>query len=150
MKNPKIILGIMVLLSWITIPFVGWKNIKRFFPASLFISFILMIESFIGNKRKWWVFHTKMNPNVNGELPFIVGPFLAGSLWVLTFTYGKFTKYTFLNAIFNLTLAYPLSWLFKKLNIYSLERISPFNFFLLMYKNAFLMYGFQKMMGENK
>ncbi|MGJ9381582.1 hypothetical protein [Salipaludibacillus sp. CF4.18] len=146
MKNRKRLLGLMVLLSWITIPFIGSKSIRRFIPASLLVSLVLMIEGYIAKKRKWWSFQTKINPNVNGELPFIVGPFLAASLWILKYTYGKFTQYTLLNAVFNLIFAYPGTWLLKKLKISSLERLKPFSFFLLMYKNAFIMYGFQKLL----
>ncbi|PLR78645.1 hypothetical protein CVD25_10015 [Bacillus canaveralius] len=140
----------MVLISWLSIPFLGWNSIKRFLSSSLFISFILMIEAYIGKKRKWWVFFTKINPNVNGELPFILGPFLAGSLWIFKLTYGKFTQYIFVNAIFNIIFAYPLTWLFKKLEIYSLVRIKPYQFFLLMFSKAFLMYGYQSIIEEKK
>jgi hypothetical protein len=126
------------------------EKYKEISPFFLIYFFFLMIEAYIGTKRKWWISHTKINPNVNGELPFITGPFLAGSLWILKLSYGKFANYTFLNAIPNLLFAYPLSWLFKKCKIYSLERINPFTFFLLMYKNSFLMYGFQKIFEKNK
>ncbi|WP_245917417.1 hypothetical protein [Bacillus canaveralius] len=150
MKKSKLLLSGMVLISWLSIPFLGWNSIKRFLSSSLFISFILMIEAYIGKKRKWWVFFTKINPNVNGELPFILGPFLAGSLWIFKLTYGKFTQYIFVNAIFNIIFAYPLTWLFKKLEIYSLVRIKPYQFFLLMFSKAFLMYGYQSIIEEKK
>jgi len=140
----------MVLISWMTVPFIGWKNIKKFLPSSFFVSFILMNLSYIGTKKKWWVFGTRLTPNLNQELPFIIGPFLAGSMWIFKWTYGKFLKYTALNTAFDLLFAYPLTWLFKKYNIFSLKRMSHFYFFLMFYSVSFIMYGFQKIFGRDE
>ena len=149
-SKSKIILIVMVIFSWITIPFIGWKDIRRFVPSSLFISFILMILSYLGTKRKWWVFKTKINPNINPEFPFIIGPFLAGSLWIFKLTYGNFLKYISYNTVLDLLFSYPLTWIFNKLNIFSLKRLSHFRFFLMFYSTSFLMYGFQKLFGQKE
>jgi hypothetical protein len=49
----------MVLITWLTIPLLGSRNIKRFLPASILIVVIDGISIQIGKKLKWWVFYNK-------------------------------------------------------------------------------------------
>lgn len=75
----------MVLLSWITFPFLGVKNIKRFLPASLIVGVLEIIHASIGKKRKWWVFYNKPNSYLFDELPFNLGPFFLSHFGLLKF-----------------------------------------------------------------
>jgi hypothetical protein len=45
------IFGGMALLSWLTIPFIGRQHIKHYLSSTMFISFIIMVESYIAEKR---------------------------------------------------------------------------------------------------
>jgi hypothetical protein len=139
----------MVLLSWLTIPFMGWRNIRRFFSASMLIILFTCIDANIGKQRRWWSFYNKPQSFFRDELPFIAGPFLAGSMWILKFSYGNFKKFITLNAIMELFFAYPLNRLCKKLKVYRLVMLSKFQFFLFLFYKAFLLYGFQSFF-ENK
>ncbi|UTR10499.1 hypothetical protein MM300_21950 [Evansella sp. LMS18] len=144
MKLPRKVLFAMLFLSWISIPFIGWKDIRRFLPSYFFIAFLLLAESYPARKLKWWHAKTNVSHYTDAELPFIAGGYLASLLWVMKLTYGRFLSFAIVNLVMNLMFAYPLSWISRKLNIYSLDRMPPFIFFLLMYAKSFLLYGFQR------
>jgi hypothetical protein len=140
----------MILLSWLTIPFMGWRNIRRFFPASMLMLLLTCIDSYFGKQRRWWEFYNKPQSFFRDELPFNAGPFLVGSMWVLKFSYGNFKKFITLNAIMELFFAYPLNRLCKKLKVYKLVRLNKFQFFLFFFYKAFLLYGFQSFFEKKK
>lgn len=144
MKLPRKLLFAMLFLSWISIPFIGWKDIRRFLPSYFFIAFLLLAESYPARKLKWWHAKTNVSHNIDAELPYISSAYLAIVLWIMKFTYGKFIPFTVINLLMNLVLAYPLSSVARKINLYSLERMPPFILFVLMYAKSFLLYGFQR------
>jgi hypothetical protein len=80
----------MVLLSWLSLSFFGRRNIKRFLPASILVVFLEALNVQVGKRQKWWVFYNKPKSYISGELPFNIGPFLVGSMWILKWTYGNF------------------------------------------------------------
>ncbi|UMZ34486.1 hypothetical protein [Priestia megaterium] len=49
-RSAGIFWGLM-LLSWLTIPFIGRQHIKRYLSSTMFISFLMMVESYIAEKR---------------------------------------------------------------------------------------------------
>lgn len=143
MRQSKIILIIMVLLSWITLPLIGTRYIKRFLPGALFMSGLIFGESVYARKKRWWIIHKKIHPSVTGETPLILGPFLIGSLWILRFTYGKFFIYLLLNAIANLFFVFPFYSLFNRIGIFSLVRLSRMQLAGLFFIKSVIMYMFQ-------
>ncbi|WP_378931219.1 hypothetical protein [Metabacillus herbersteinensis] len=86
MKNQWLINITMVLLSWLSLSFLGRRNIKRFLPASVLVVFLEALNVQVGKKLKWWTFYNKPNSYITGELPFNLGPFLVGSMWILKWT----------------------------------------------------------------
>jgi hypothetical protein len=65
------IFGGMMLLSWLTIPFIGRQHIKRYLSSTMFISFLIMVESYIAEKKKWWIFPNPPHPYLTGEAALI-------------------------------------------------------------------------------
>lgn len=69
MKNLKvakpILLG-MLVLSWLTLPLLGKKEIKRFLPASVLMSVLVALEMRLAKKRRWWWFYVKIHPKLSG------------------------------------------------------------------------------------
>lgn len=133
----------IVLLSWSTIPFLGRRNIKRFFPASILVFLICCIDVQVGKQRRWWSFYNKPQSFIPNELPFLIGPFFVSSLWSLKWTYGNFKKFIVLNAIMEAIFVSPITWLSTKLKWFKLDRFNEFQFFLFFFYKAFLLYGFQ-------
>lgn len=143
-KNTQRTLNIaMVTLSWLTLPLLGFRTIKRFLPASLLIVFIEFLHSLIGKKRRWWYFYNKPNSIYFGEMPFQIGPFLAISLWILKYTFGRFGLFLLVNGITNFLFTYPFINISSKLKFFTLVRLSKFQFFLYFFSKAFLLYVIQ-------
>lgn len=76
-------------------------------------------------------------------LPFYIGPFLIGSMWILKWTYGNFKRFITLNAIVDGMFAILMMGLLKKLKLVTLVRFNKIQFFLYLFLKSFLLYGFQ-------
>lgn len=134
---------LMTILPWLTIPFLGEKTFKRFFPSSIFMTLYLIAEGRYAEKKKWWWFPFTVKPNVLGEVPLIIGPFLVGSLWILKYTYGKFNLYLLTNIIIDSFFTYfGLTW-FKKIGYVSLVRLTKFQLSIVFLIKSFVLYGSQ-------
>lgn len=154
MKFTKPLLLLMMFLSWFSLPFVGKESIKRFLPASLFMAFIVRMVNVIANKRKWWWWYEKVHPSVAGVFPFMWGPFLVGSIWILKYTYGKFMRYMGLNLLVDAVFTYGIEPYLQRFGIASLVRMKKSGLMSVFTVLAFLLYGFQfvqeKVVGKGK
>jgi hypothetical protein len=138
----------MMLLPWMSVPFIKKQTFRHFLPGALFICVWVAVESVIANKRAWWRFYEKLFPNVLGELPLIIGPLFVGSLWILKFTWGKFRRYFLVNFIVDIMFVYPGIFLLKKMGIVSLVRLKHYQLLLIFLTKSVLMYGFQGLAGK--
>ena len=143
MRKNKMILFAMMVLPWLSLPLLGKLSFKRFYPGALFISVWVAVESIVAKKRMWWRIYERTIPQVIGEMPFILGPFFVGSLWILKFTFGNFFRYLFLNLLLDTFFAFPGVYILRKLGIASLVRLKPYQMVLLFMCKSVLMYGFQ-------
>ncbi len=142
-KIQRIVNVAMVLISWLTIPQLGLRNIKRFLPASLLILIVEMLHARYGKKQRWWVFFNKPKSTLFGEFPFQIGPFLAVAIWSLKWANGNFKWFILINGIINAVFAYPITYFARKFRYYTLVRFNKFQFFLYFFSKAFLLYWFQ-------
>ncbi|WP_282171317.1 hypothetical protein [Cytobacillus firmus] len=146
----KLYLVLIILLSWLTVPFIGKKDFKRFYPAALFMGFYVLIEGIIAEKNKWWTIKARFHPKLSGELPFVLGPFFAGSIWILKLTYSKPLLYLLLNGVVDAFFAYPFYTWFKKIGIWKLRRFSQMNLFMLFLLKSIFMYVFHLIFVDKK
>lgn len=135
MKYSKALQLLMMILPWFTIPMLGERAFKRFLPSGLFISFMVRIVNIVAKKRRWWWWYQTIHPQLSGVYPFMLGPFLVGSLWILKWTYGKFLRYMILNLIFDSFFTYIVVPYLTKFGIASLVRMKKIQ---LMYVFTFL------------
>ncbi|MCM3160036.1 hypothetical protein [Metabacillus litoralis] len=143
LKYSRLLLFLMMILPWFSLPVIDKKSFKRFYPASLFISIIVWLESFIAKKRRWWWFYERIHPKIRGETPLIWGPFFIGSLWIMKFTYGKFYLYLLINLLVDSFFSFRLVNWFQKLGISSLVRMNRLQLLFVFQFKALLLYGFQ-------
>ncbi|WP_066060141.1 hypothetical protein [Robertmurraya korlensis] len=143
MRYSKLLLVLMMIFSWFSIPLLGKREIKRFLPAGLFITMIVTIEDLIAKKRKWWWWYEKLHPKLSGIVLLLWGPFFIGSMWILKWTYGKFIRYIIINLIVDSVFTYFLVDLFKKIGIASLVRLKKYQLSMLFFLKSLLLYGFQ-------
>lgn len=143
MENKKKFLLIVMILPWLSVPFLGKMAIKRFSLTGVFIGILFALQSVLAHKRVWWRVYPNLHPKLMGETPFIIGPFFVGALWILKYTYGKFLRYTFINLGVDFFHIYIfVNWL-KNQGIASLIRLKNYQALLLFSANAAIMYGFQ-------
>jgi hypothetical protein len=143
MKYSKVLLLLMMILPWFTVPLLGKDAFKRYLPAGLFITVVVRIVNLVAKKRKWWWWYESLHPKISGVIPFMWGPFLVGSLWILKWTYGKFTKYLLLNFVIDSIFTYVLvDWL-RRSGIASLVRMKKIHVSLIFLIESLLLYGFQ-------
>lgn len=139
----KVIIVLMTLLPWLSIPLLGMKTFKRFLPGTIFMSLYLIAEGRLAEKRRWWWFHYNVKPNQLAEWPLIFGPFFVGAIWILKYTYGKFNTYLTVNLIIDSLFTYfMLDW-FKKIGYVSLVRLNKIQLSIVFMIKMFVLYGFQ-------
>ncbi|WP_223589355.1 hypothetical protein [Neobacillus bataviensis] len=143
MKHNKMLLLILMILPWLSVPFLGKRTIKRFFPGALFMGAWITVESILAKKRVWWRFTDKLIPGVMGEIPFIVGPFFVGSLWIFKLTFGNFFRYLIVNLITDVLFTFLGMHFLRRLGIVSLVRMKHYQMSLLFMAKSVLMYIFQ-------
>jgi hypothetical protein len=150
MKNQWLLNIVMILLSWLTMPLLGWRSIKRFLPASILAVLLCSLDAQIGKKRRWWSFYNKPQSFIQNEFPFLIGPMLVMSLWTLKWAYGNFKMFIMLNAIGEAIFVSPITRFFTKLKLYKLVQFNEFQFFLYFFYKAFFLYGFQYLFEKYK
>jgi hypothetical protein len=149
-KVQRILNIVMVLLAWSTLPFIGSQNIKRFLPVSILIGILEGINALIGKKRRWWVFYNKPKSYLFNEFPFNIGVFLVFSIWLMKWSYGKFTKFILLNLIGNAFFAYPFAIFARKIKYFTLVRLNHFQFFIYFFQRYFCFIAFKTYLKRTK
>ncbi|WHX98778.1 hypothetical protein [Neobacillus sp. DY30] len=75
-RYEKFVYTILIVVPWLSAPFLGKKTFKRFSLGAVFICIFVLIEGLFAHKRLWWLFYKKPFHKVMGELPFVIGPSL--------------------------------------------------------------------------
>jgi hypothetical protein len=133
----------MLLVPWLSLFFLGKRNLKSYSLAGIVIVFFEIINHKIGQKRNWWTFYDKRKSFLKNELPFSVGPYMPLSMWLLKFSYGNFKKFLLLNVIADGLFAFPVLNFLQKIKIVRLNRLNNFQFFLYIHYKAYILYGVQ-------
>lgn len=133
----------MMLVSWLSLPLLGKKSFRRFYPGALLVCIWVICESLLAKKRVWWRFYEKLIPNVMGEIPFIVGPFFIGSIWILKFTFGNFLRFLVVNLVTDFLFVYPGMIILRNMGVVSLVRMKHYQMGILFMAKSVLMYLFQ-------
>ncbi|NYE07521.1 hypothetical protein F4694_004332 [Bacillus niacini] len=149
-KNQMLLNITLVMVSWLSIPFLGSRTIKRYFPAAILSIVLCSLDLQIGKRRKWWTFYNNPHSSLKNELPFLFGPMFAMAFLTLKWSYGNFKKFMLLNAIGGVIFTFPVTQFFTKLKLYKLVKINHLQFFLYFYYKAFFLYGFQYLFEKYK
>ncbi len=133
----------MTTISWLSLIFLGKRNIKRYFIASTLIGIFEMINHLYGHQRKWWKFYDKPKSLFRNEFSFDYGPYIPMSMWILKFSYGNFKKFALLNAFLDGLFVFLFVPVLKKIKIVRLHRLNYFQFFIYIHYKAYILYGIQ-------
>ncbi|MGJ9459850.1 hypothetical protein [Oceanobacillus sp. CF4.6] len=142
MDKKKIYQLAVLILPWLTVPFLRRKSFFRFLPAASFISLFLNLLSVTSNKQRWW--KTK-NPlfGVPIDYPYILGTYFVGTLWIFKLTYGNFPKYIITNLLVNLLNAYPFMYISEKLGVIKFKKMTKTMWYFITVLMSLWIYGFQ-------
>jgi hypothetical protein len=132
-----------LMIPWLSLIFIGKRNIKRYSFAGFFIIVFEIINHLYGHKRNWWKFYDKQKSFLRDELPFSVGPYMPLSMWILKYSFGNFKKFVLLNALADAIFAFPIIDVLKKLKIVRLNQLNHLQFFIYLHYKAYLLYGVQ-------
>jgi hypothetical protein len=141
-KSSKLFLITMLILSWLTLPFLGKGALKKFLPAGIFICVLTKFLDKFGERKKWWRFYKGISPLDSMDF-FNFGPYLATSLWMLKLFYGKFGAFLVSNTILQIVFIYWGLKYVKRFRILSLVFLSKFQYLVIDIIRAILLYSFQ-------
>lgn len=79
----------MLIVPWLTVPFMGKKSFFRFLPVASFTNLFISVFSLIANKKKWWVNKNPLSPGPI-DFTYILGSYFVATLWIFKLTYGNF------------------------------------------------------------
>jgi hypothetical protein len=143
MKNRKWFLLSILIIPWLTIPLLGRKSFKKYYTSATFICIFTKLIDIFGEKKKWWRFYKGIHP-LDSMNFFNFGPYFVTSLWMLKMTYGRFRSYLISNSILHVFFIYLGGLkLVKHYKIFSLEKLSKFQYLTINFLRAVLLYSFQ-------
>lgn len=96
----QVLLWAMVIVPWLSLFLMKKEDIKRYIPAGLFSSFLLVILQEVGVANSWWYFRETIYP-LAVFTPFTESADLIIPMWVLKYTYGRFWYYILVEIVGN-------------------------------------------------
>ncbi|WP_251550292.1 hypothetical protein [Neobacillus muris] len=143
----KIILWVIFIGPWLTLFFLKKEDIKRFMPAAIFATFLMVLYNVYAFNEKHWVINEAIFPSLRPLFAAgILGGFPVITLWIFHFTYGRFWVYLVINILLDFMFAvFPMHYLLQDiLGIYTLVKIAPWQRFILFVIEAAIIYGYFK------
>ncbi|MBP2637476.1 MAG: hypothetical protein H6Q72_3383 [Firmicutes bacterium] len=89
----QVLLWTMFIVPWLSLFFMKKDDIRRYMPAGLFSSFLLVILQEAGVANDWWYFQETIYPLLGVFTPFTESVDVIIPMWVLKYTYGRFGYY---------------------------------------------------------
>ena len=143
MKNSKLFYIGLLILPWLTVPFLGRNSFKKYLPAVIFMGTVTTALDLFGEKKKWWRFYKGIPPLKSMNF-FNWGPYFVSSLWILKMTYGKFPLYIISNMILHICFIYLGGIKFVNyFKIFNLKKFTKFQYFAIDFLRALILYGYQ-------
>lgn len=132
----------MLIIPWLSAPFLGWKSFFRFLPVACFTNLFISLLSVVANKKKWWINKNPLSPGLV-DFTYILGPFFVATLWIFKLTYGNFLKYFITNAVMDIISAYPFAEIWERVGVFKFKKLTHTRWYFMMVSFAVLIYGYQ-------
>lgn len=132
----------MLIVPWLTVPFMGKKSFLRFLPVASFVNLFLSLFGLIANKKKWWVNKSPLSPGYV-DFTYILGPYFVATLWVFKLTYGNFPKYLIANMVIDAINAYPFAEIWEKVGVFKFKKMNHTIWYFICVSLAIIIYGYQ-------
>jgi hypothetical protein len=141
-KSSKLLLISMLILSWLTIPFMGKNAFKKYLLAGIFICTVTKVLDLYGKRKKWWRFYKGIYPLESMDF-FNFGPYFVTSLWMLKMFYGKFWLFLTTNTLLQIVFIFFGLKYVKRYKILSLVFLTKFQYLAIDIFRTILLYAFQ-------
>ncbi|AEI43371.1 hypothetical protein [Paenibacillus mucilaginosus] len=140
----QLILWSFFLVPWLSLFLMNRKALGRYMPVALLATVMNTIVYQMAWTYGWWKYKETLFPwDKVAQVHTVYGAFLAGTLWIFRFTYGRFWIYMMVNIGVDLTYAFGLRMLWKTLGITAGGNLPPWGSFALMTFMALLLYLYQ-------
>jgi hypothetical protein len=139
----------VLIIPWLTVPFIRKKFFFRFLPVASFIGFFLSVFSAVANKKKWWITKAPLFSGIPLDIPFIFGPYFVGTLWVFKLFFGNFPKYLLTNIALDLVNAFPLFYLLNKAEVVKFKNMKYTTWYIISIFLAIIIYGLQHLVEKS-
>jgi hypothetical protein len=137
-------------LSWLSLLAYPKESIRKYLPVTIFALLLVSITHTLAATFKWWVNKGGVKIRVFQEFCFIFGPYLAGTLWIFHFTFGKLGRYLLVNLMLDSALAYGLKIVFPFFKVFKFGNFKPKYIFQMAIVSSLLLYAFQKFIIKQK
>lgn len=132
-------------------------TVKRFIPVAIFTALLMTIYNDVADSLKWIVIKENVVPWVSTFIPFVYGAFLVATIWIFSFTYGRFLVYLLTNIVADFIFMFLVSSWYESLGLYEFVNRSRWNIFVDLALISVVIYGYQRWhegilenRGENK
>lgn len=132
----------MLIVPWLTVPFMGKKSFFRFLPVASFTNLFISVFSLIANKKKWWVNKNPLSPGPI-DFTYILGSYFVATLWIFKLTYGNFPKYLITNIVLDGISSYPFSQLWEVAGVFKFKKMNHTIWYFICVSLAIIIYGYQ-------
>ncbi|MCP8969962.1 hypothetical protein [Ectobacillus ponti] len=143
MKKIMIARLLLLLVPWLSAPFLSKKDWQRYTPVAGFAAALVAGMCVLAVPYKWWTVGGRWKEKVLNDGSFIMGPFFIGTIWIFRYTFGDIKRYMAANLVMDVLFSYPLNTVFQRLGFYRLLRFKPRYILLFFTCYSFLIYGFQ-------
>ncbi len=143
MNRKKVYAWSMLVLPWLSAPFLGRQTFIRFLPSAIFANLNMIILSIIANKKKWWINKNTLTPKTPVDFSYILGVHFMTTLWVFKLTFGSFPLYLITNIVIDIINAFPFAGMWEKLGFFKFKRMSPTEYCGLTIFLAIILYIYQ-------
>jgi hypothetical protein len=146
-KKSKLLLGLLIL-PWLTVPFLGVNALKKYLPSAIFICTFTKALDIFGEKKKWWHIYKGIG-SLKSVNFFNWGCYFFAALWTLKMTYGKFPLYLIINVINHILFTFFGLKFLKRYKIASVN-LKKLPYLTLLALRGLLLYGFQLLIDLKK
>lgn len=140
----KMTISLLVLIvPWLTVPFLGRKSFVRFLPVAMFANLFISIFTIIANRKAWFKNKSPLTPRAGIDFTYILGAHFIATLWIFKMTYGSFSKFLLTNIVLDWVNIFPFGGALKKEGIFKMKKMSPSSYWLMTVLLAMVLYGYQ-------
>ncbi|HEY3425704.1 MAG TPA: hypothetical protein VGL27_12970 [Negativicutes bacterium] len=142
--NNQIIMWSMLILPWLTLPFMKKESIKRFSSAILLTALLVTITHEIAHAFQWWIALDSIVPwGYITNVSYSYGLFLVGTYWAFHFTFRRFWLYMILNIAIGGLWVFPILHFLEQIKIFQYVNINEWFLWLINIIIAVIIYSYQ-------